>query len=212
MTKQTINLLGGLVVVAILFIGVFLGVLPRLHDAQQSHQQRDTVARQNQTQQMLISAYGAQRKQLPAVQAELASLQQQIADGPHLEQLIDVASNLPGGAVLVSITPGDASSATGAAPAAAPSASATPGATPGAAPAGSGSGAFQALPVSLVVTLAKAADAPAVLDKLRAGPRLFAIDHVTLAGAGAPSAGSGAKAGGTTLTVDGRVFMKQAAQ
>jgi len=195
MTKQTINLLGGLLVVVILLAGVFLGVLPRVHDAQQSHQQRDTVAMQNQTQQTLISAYAEQRKQLPTLQAEVASLKQQIADGPHFEQLIDVASDLPGGAVLVSITPGDGTDGTSAS------------GTTGAAPSDTSTGGFQSLPVTVVVTLPKVSDAPAVLDKLRAGPRLFAIDHVTLAGSE-----SGTKGGGSTLTVAGRVFMKEAAQ
>ena len=202
MTKQTINLLGGLLVVVIVLAGVLLGVLPRLNQAGQSHRERDAVAMRNQTQQTLIAAYAQQRAQLPALRAEVAVLKQQIANGPHLEQLIDVASDLPAGAVLRSITPGE--SAAGAA--ASGSAGSTSGAAE-AAPQSTGTGGFEALPVSVVVSLHKPADAPAVLDKLRAGPRLFAIDHVTLA-----SSGADGKGGGSTLTVDGRVFMTEAAQ
>jgi len=208
MTKQTINLLGGLLVVVIVLAGIFLGVVPRLNQAAQSHQDRDAVAMQNQTQQTLISAYAQQRQQLPGLQAQVASLKRQIAAGPHLEQLIDVASGLPDGAALVSITP--AGSSGSGAVAASPSASvtATPGATPSGAASGTVASGFEALPVTVVVSLRKPADAAAVLDRLRAGPRLFLIDHVTLAG----SAASGSKSGaGATLTVAGSVFMNAGA-
>ncbi|UDY23074.1 hypothetical protein [Nocardioides sp. Kera G14] len=194
MTKQTINLLGGLVVAVILLVGLLLGVLPRLHEASESHQERDTVAMQNDTQQTLISVYAKQRAQLPALQAEVADLKQQIATGPHLEQLIDVASQLPAGAVLRSISPGSESNGTAQAPTT----------DTGAAAQGS---AFQSIPVTLVVELGKPADATQVMEKLRSGPRLFAIDHATLKS----GAGSGGK-GSSTLTVEGRVFATGAAQ
>jgi hypothetical protein len=197
MTKQTINLLGCLVVALILLAGALFGVMPRWHDASQHEHDRDRVAINNQTQQSLIAAYATQRTRLPALQAEVSALKQQIADGPHLEQLIDVAAQLPAGAVLRSITPQDTAAQPGATTPTAPTAAQT-----------DMSASFQAYPVTLVVDLNRAADAPAVLDRLRAGPRLLAIDHVALAGsAGSPGGGKG----GSTLTVDGRVFLDQEA-
>ncbi|MCA1981266.1 hypothetical protein [Nocardioides nematodiphilus] len=191
MTKQTITLLGAVLAVAVLLAGILLGVLPRLDQASQSRQERDSVAIQNNTQQALIAAYAQQRSKLPALQSEVADLKQQIASGPHLEQLIDVASRLPGGAVLVSITPGE-------------SGDGTPGAGAGTQPTpASGQAAttgFQSVPVTMVVALGRSADAAQVLQKLRAGPRLLAIDHATLE----PGAAQG---GVATLTVEGRVFM-----
>ena len=191
MTRQTINLLGAVLTVAVLLAGVLLGVLPRLDQASQSRQERDTVAAQNTTQQMLISTYARQRATLPQLQSEVADLKQQIASGPHLEQLIDVASDLPGGAVLVSITPGESSSG------------ASSGAGPAPGPSPAPAAGVQAVPVTLVVALGRTADAAQVLQKLRSGPRLLAIDRATLAPAGD-------KAGVATLTVEGRVFVRGA--
>lgn len=197
MTKHTINLLGGLVVTLILVAGVLLGVLPGWGRAGQHDQDRAQVAARNQTQQVLIDAYAAQRAKLPELQAQVAALKQQIADGPHLEQLIDVASHLPSGAVLRSITPQDGATAQAAPVApATPSTTASPGAT---------GGAFQEFPVTMVIDLRGTSDAPAVLDRLRAGPRLLAMDHVTLA----QTAASETHSGGATLTIDGRVFIDQ---
>lgn len=187
MTKQTINLLGAVLTVAVLLVGIVLGVLPRLDHASESRQQRDSVALQNNTQQMLITTYAQQRATLPTIQSELADLKRQIAAGPHLEQLIDVASQLPGGAVLVSITPGESSSGpAGGGAAAAPSQAPATGIEP--------------IPVTMVIALGRSADAGQVLQKLRAGPRLLAIDRATLAAGGDQGSVS-------TLTVEGRVFM-----
>jgi Tfp pilus assembly protein PilO len=180
MTRQTINFLGGVVVTAIVVLGLFLGVLPRWQQAGAAENERRVVALQNQGQQALIAALAAQRRQLPQLQAQVAALKQQIASGPHLEQLIEVAAALPAGSALRSITP-----------------------APGTArPAAAG---FRSLPVTIVIDLRQADAAAKTLDGLRAGPRLLAIDQATLA-----SGGSG-KATKYTLTVDGRVFMNQAA-
>lgn len=187
MTKQTINLLGAVLTVAVLLVGIVLGVLPRLDHASESRQQRDSVALQNNTQQMLITTYAQQRATLPTIQSEVADLKRQIAAGPHLEQLIDVASDLPGGAVLVSITPGESSSGP-----AGDGAAAAPSQAPAA--------GIQPIPVTMVIALGRSADAGQVLQKLRAGPRLLAIDRATLAAGGDQGSVS-------TLTVEGRVFM-----
>jgi hypothetical protein len=205
MTRRTINILGGVLVAAIVVLGLVLGVLPRWQQAGAAESERRSVALQNQGQQALIATLSAQRQQLPQLQAQVAALKQQIAAGPHLEQLIDVAGALPAGATLRSITPVP-STAQPAAPAASssPTASPTagPAASPGSAPATAG---FRSLPVTIVINLRRASDAAKALDGLRAGPRLLAIDQATLA------AGGSSKATAYALTVDGRVFMNQAA-
>jgi TolA-binding protein len=211
MTRQTINLLGGVVVLGIALLGVFLGALPRWQAADQAEATRRTVASQNQTQEIRIVALGEQRRQLSTLQSQVAALKQQIASGAHLEQLIELASDLPGEARLRSITPGQAS-----APGmpASPGASTTP--APSTAPsegtaamagtaATAGAAAFEALPVTIVIDLRRADDAPQVLDKLRAGPRLLAIDQAMLAPSGAASKGPA-----YSLTVSGQVFLNQA--
>lgn len=201
MTRRTINILGGVLVAAIVVLGLFLGVLPRWQQAGAAESERRSVALQNQGQQALIATLSAQRQQLPQLQAQVAALKEQIAAGPHLEQLIDVAGALPAGATLRSITPVP-STAQPAAPAASASPTASPTAGPGSVPATAG---FRSLPVTIVINLRRAGDAAKALDGLRAGPRLLAIDQATLA------AGGSSKATAYALTVDGRVFMNQAA-
>lgn len=201
MTRQTINILGGVLVAAIVVLGLFLGVLPRWQQAGSAERERRSVALQNQGQQALIATLSAQRKQLPQLQAQVAALKEQIAAGPHLEQLIDVAGALPAGATLRSITPVPGTAQPGS-PSASPSPTASPTTSPGSAPA---TAAFRSLPVTIVVNLRRPSDAAKALDGLRAGPRLLAIDQATLA------AGGSSKATAYALTVDGRVFMNQAA-
>ena len=198
MTRQSINVLGGALVAAIVVLGLFLGVLPRWQQAGAAESERRSVVLQNQGQEALIAALGAQRRQLPQLQAQVTALKQQIASGPHLEQLIDVAAALPAGAALRSITP-----VPGTAPPASPTASPSPngGSAIGRDAATAG---FRSLAVTIVVDLRRASDAAKALDALRAGPRLLAVDQATLA-----SGGTG-KATTYTLTVDGRVFMNQA--
>lgn len=185
MTRQTINLFGALLVAVIILVGVLLGVLPHLSQASQNHQQRDTVAQQNQTQETLIEAYARRREQLPALQQQVETLRRQITDGPHLEQLIALSARLPDGATLVSITPQETADGE--------SANVTD------------ESGFASRSVTLGIELRNAADAAAVLDGLRAGPRLFAIDHVVLGDSGVE-----AKKGTALLTVTGRVFMREA--
>jgi len=194
MTRQTINLLGILVIGAILVLGLLLVALPRWNAAHDADAQRSTVELQNQSQQALISAYAQQRQQLPQLQSEVVALKQQIAPGPHLEQVIELASDLPSGAVLRSITPTVSD----------PTAAASPAAS---APAGGSASGFTALPVTVVIGLRQPADAAKVLDKLRSGPRLLAVDRATLA-PGSSGAGLDARAS-YTLTVGGRVFLHE---
>lgn len=191
MTKQTINLLGGIVVAAIVVLGLLVGVLPRWSAARTADADRATVAAQNQNQQLRNAALAGQRSHLPALQADVAALKQQIPSGPHLEQLIAVAADLPAHAVLRSIAPGGGEASGGAA-------AASP------APETSTSNGFAALPITMVIDLHRAGDAPAVLDKLRTGPRLLAIDQASVT-----SASSGDGSTRYTLTVTGRVFMAQ---
>lgn len=192
MTKQTINLLGGVVVAAIVVLGLLVGVLPRWSAARTADQDRQTVAAQNQNQQLRNTALAAQRSHLPELQADVAALKQQIPSGPHLEQLIEVAATLPDHAVLRSITPGQGDTS-GGAPAAPP------------APPTSTSDGFAALPITIVIDLRRAGDAASVLDKLRTGPRLLAIDQASVT-----SGSAGDASPSSTLTVRGRVFMAQA--
>lgn len=195
MNRQAINLLGGLLVAAIVLLGVVVGVLPRWQEARAAADQRQTVALQNQQQQAAIAALAQQRQQLPQMQTQVDALEQQIPSSPRLDQLIDLTTGLPDGAVLQTFTPG-ATPTSGSASTTTPSTAAPT------------DGGFQQLPVTLTIGLRDASDAAAVLDRLRAGPRLLAIDDATLAGGGDAGA-SGAS--GATLTVAGRVFLNPGA-
>jgi hypothetical protein len=191
MTKQTINLIGGVVVGAIVVLGLLFGVLPRLSAARTADTDRDSAAMQNRNQQMLNAGLAAQMATLPTLQAEVAALKQEIPSGPHLEQLIKVVGGLPAGATLRSITPG---TGVGTAASSAP------------APQATGAGDFISVPVTMVFDVRQLADSAAVLDTLRAGPRLFAVDTV-----GVAASGDAGKKAGYTLTVTGRAFAADAA-
>lgn len=208
MNRQAINLLGGLLVVVIVLLGVVVGVLPRWQQARSDGDARQTVAAQNQTQESLIAALAQQRQQLPQLQAQVDELEQEIPSAPRLDQLIDLTTGLPRGAVLRSLTPGDSASSGTTSSGTASSGTASSGTTATAPGATTVPGGFQELPVTLAIDLKQASDADAVLDALRGGPRLLAIDEATVTGG---DGGTGAGSGGATLTVTGRVFMNPAA-
>jgi type II secretory pathway pseudopilin PulG len=186
MNRQAINLLGGLVAAVLVLLGVVLGVLPHWQQARSDAADRQSVALQNQAQQTLIAGLAAQRQQLPQLQAQVAALEQQIPSAPRLDHLIDLTTGLPAGAVLRTITPGTAT-----ADATTPATASTTG--------------FQQVPVTLTIDLRQPADAAQVLDRLRAGPRLLAIDEATV------GQGSGTGSAEASLTVTGRVFLNPGA-
>lgn len=196
MNRQAINLLGGLVVVVIVLLGVVVGVLPRWQDARAAAADRQSVASQNQQQEAAIAVLAQQRQQLPQLQSQVDALEQQIPSSPRLDQLIDLTTGLPDGAVLQTFTPGGT-------PAAGSATTTTPSTTAPTA------GGFQQLPITLTIGLRNASDAPAVLDRLRGGPRLLAIDEATVAGGGGTVTSGGGSA--ATLTVAGRVFLNPGA-
>jgi len=189
MNRQAINLLGGLVVVVLVLLGIVVGVLPRWQEARSAVSDKQTVALANQEQETVIAALAQERQQLPQLQTQVNALEQQIPSSPRLDQLIDLTTGLPDGASLQTFTPGGTSTSGSAT-------TTTPTPT---------SGGFQQLPVTLTIGLRQASDAAAVLDRLRGGPRLLAIDEATVAAGGTTGGSGGASA--ATLTVTGRVFL-----
>ncbi|UJP10277.1 hypothetical protein L2X99_00705 [Microbacterium sp. KUDC0406] len=91
MTRQLINLVGGLVAVLVLVAGVLLIGLPMYSNAQATAAEADQVALGNQTQQTIIDGLRAQEKKSDELDAELAKLRRQIAPEPRADDIVALA-------------------------------------------------------------------------------------------------------------------------
>jgi len=186
MTKQTINLLGGLAVGAILAAGLFLGALPRWQAAQEADDERGTVVTQNQSQELVIASMRERSDELGRLRSQVKALRKQVPAEPDLEQVVALGVRAEReGAVLRSVSP------TAAEDAAQPAPEATAPTT----------GGFEEVPVTIVIDLRRPDSVPTVLDALRDGPRRLAIDSASLAGS------EGEEGATYALTVSGRVFV-----
>lgn len=223
MTRQLINLIGGLVTVLVLVAGVVLIGLPMYSGAQAAGKEADDVARGNATQQIVIDGLRVQEAQFDQLEDEVAQLRRQIAVEPRVDDVVALALaavSAQGGTL-------DSVSATEAVPfavrvdeqAPAPAAEADPGtaeasatdaaadgaadataaaSAPVAAPA-SGADTQLQVPVTLAMTAPSVEAATSIVDALRRGPRMLAVTQATTT----------SEEGGVKLNVEVLVFVNR---
>ncbi|BDZ40600.1 hypothetical protein [Microbacterium suwonense] len=194
MTKQLINLIGGLVCAVVLVAGGFLFALPQYLQAEGTEQAAQSARQNNATQQSIIDALRVQQSDSASLEADIAALRAQIPAEPHIDDIVRlalIAAARHGGAV-DSVAPGDpvpfaARTAVEGAPASKPAdaeagsseASASPGSSTS-----TGSGASAAsdprqVPIEITFTPPSVQAATDIVDALRAGPRVVAIVQAT---------------------------------
>lgn len=222
--KQLINLLGVVVVIAVLVAGIALIALPMYGSSQTTDASARAVAQTNEIYDIQVQTLSAERDRMDEVTAGLADLRRQIAAIPQLDDVFEIviASAAEVGGTITSVSAGDPEAWTargtaddGAAAAAPTPESATPEAetssesTPAAdggtaaatdstsapdASAPAGESPWQQVPLTIVVDLGDASQASAFIDALGRGPRLIAPIDGTL--------------GDGTLTVTALAFIR----
>lgn len=227
MTRQLINLIGGLVTVLVLVAGVVLIGLPMYSGAQAAGKEADDVARGNATQQIVIDGLRVQEAQFDQLEDDVAQLRRQIAVEPRVDDVVALALaavSAQGGTL-------DSVSATEAVPfavrvdeqAPAPAAEADPGtadasatdenadaktdgaadataaASAPAAAAASGADTQLQVPVTLAMTAPSVEAATSIVDALRRGPRVLAVTQATTT----------SEEGGVKLNVEVLVFVNR---
>lgn len=198
MNKQLVNLIGAAASAAILLLGILVFALPLFSSANNTMRDAAGVASQNATQQSVLDGLTAQSGQISAIQAEVAELRLEIPETEHLEDVIElsaVAAATHGGR-LKTVTPGTAgpftprtvevvAEGTGepVTPVEEPVAEETNAAdaetdveTPAPAPSPAvGAEGPQQVEVTVTFDTPDVATATAIVDALRAGPRLVAV-------------------------------------
>ncbi|WP_127818312.1 hypothetical protein [Microbacterium sp. CPCC 204701] len=208
--KQLINLLGVVVVIAVLVAGIALIALPMYGSSQTTDASARAVAQTNEIYDVQVQTLSAERDRMDEVTAGLADLRRQIAAIPQLDDVFEIviASAAEVGGTITSVSAGDPEAwsargtaddgAAAGAPAAEPAAPGSePTATAPAADAGTdvatgstsapddtapaGESPWQQVPLTIVVEVGDASQASAFVDALGRGPRLIAPIDGTLA-------------------------------
>lgn len=207
MTRQLINLIGGLVTVLVLVAGVLLIGLPMYSGSKTADGEADDVARSNDTQQTVIDGLRAQQAKFDQLEAEVSQLRQQIATEPRVDDILAlaIAGAAEHGGTIDSLAATEAEpfavrtaeqGVDGAAPepvsaaasggvasdGSAPPAEETAGAAASAAPTSEPAASEtdqQQVKVTLGVTVPSVEAATAIVDSLRRGPRVVAITKAT---------------------------------
>lgn len=207
MTKSLVNLIGAAVTAGILLLGVLVCALPLLSTANATMASADDVATQNGTQQAVLDGLTAQSAEIGVVERELAELRSELPDSEHVEDVVELAADAARatGATLTAVRPAEATAfapRTAAVVAAetgvelAPAAS-DPDAGDGdgsaedgvpvdeaaaepAAPEAATADGSQQVTVTVEFDAADVATLTALLDALRAGPRLVAVTGATV--------------------------------
>lgn len=199
--KNAINLIGGVLIGAILLLALLAGALPMWEQTQATNEEADRVAAQNAVQRTQIDALARQKAELPTLQKRVGRLQEQMPSVPALESLVRAGNASVGDDVqLQKIEPGviapfvpreepvDLSEDAAQQP-------------PAAAPAeGEAAAGLQQIPVTIVAGAKTAEAAVAFLDRLREGPRLLGVDSATITDEGSEKMPY-------TVTLTGRVFV-----
>lgn len=184
--KQLVNLIGAAASVAIILIGVFVFAIPMYSSATSVNDDADRAQRQNDTSQVVLTALQTQAADMTKLNADMAALRAQITTKPHIEDVIALATTSAAahGGVVTAVAPTaavafsqrsaavDASGNTvntGSTPAATSAPSNT------AASAADASQGPQQNSVTVSIDVPDATAATAILDGMRAGPRLIAI-------------------------------------
>ncbi|TAM69501.1 MAG: hypothetical protein EPN48_09085 [Microbacteriaceae bacterium] len=217
--------------VAVVAIGVLLGVQPQLAAAAAADAQRASIVADNATKQAVLDKLKSDYRQLPELKAQLSELEASVPPSANLPQFIDAIGALAAstGTTIASITPSDAqayappvnaaaAAAAGSAaadskstPAASPSPAATTPAPTPTAPAAPQAPATVTNPqitaanfVAIPITIGitgSYAQALAFVDGLQHGTRLFLV--TTFASAGSDSNA----AGPTSWTIGGYAYV-----
>lgn len=208
--KQLINLLGAVVVIAVIVAGIALIALPMYAASQTTDASARTVAQTNDIYEIQVQTLAAEQERMDEITADLASLRRQITAIPQLDDVFEIiiASAEETGATISSVSAGDPEAWTprgsaGADPGAppAPAEEAPAGEVPNESTAGEGliegmdpAGAaaappdaaapsdspFRQVPLTIVVELSDAAQAAAFIDALGRGHRLISPIDGTL--------------------------------
>lgn len=111
LSRQLINLAGGLAVVVVLALGILLVALPTFNQARATEQQADEIAATNDVYDIQVETLRGQQSQLGDLERELAALRAQIPATPlndEVFELIGEAVEATGGVTVETITAADA--------------------------------------------------------------------------------------------------------
>jgi hypothetical protein len=205
--KSLVNVIGGAVTAGILLLGVLVGALPLWSNANATMKSADDVAMQNQTQQAVLDGLTAQAAELDSVQREVDALHLELPMNERTEDLVEIAgvAAYRVGATLVAVRPADAAAfaprtpevvaaetgveleAAASEPAVDPTTGEAVTEDSGAAdaaavpdPAAAPADGPQQLTVTVEFDAPDVATATALVDALRAGPRLVSVTGVTV--------------------------------
>ena len=214
MNKQLVNLIGGVAALAIMILGIVVFAVPQYTAANATNGMADGVAASNASQQAALDALTTQAADTTQLDADVARLRAEIPTTEHLDDvlLLAVQAAQAAGGTVTALTPGSAeafaartadpavSPAPGApaAPAPAPAARGAPADSNAAAGGAAGAaGTPHQIPLTVTIDAPDVPSATRILDALRSGKRLVAVQQgmvVSKAGSapGAP--------GGVTLT------------
>ena len=226
MTKQLINLLGGLVVIAVLALGIIVVAVPMFSQAGTTDNETRAVAQANDLYEIQVTSLRAEADRFDAITANLEMLRQQIAPAPQIDDAHELAVRAATAtdAVVVSViasepvawrertadvamgvevaqpTPDDAGAPVEGEPQPLPEAGAEEAEVPPAAgpPEDEASPQLQ-VPLSITVEVADAAQGAAYLQALGAGPRLLSVESAELVQR---------EEGAMTLIVDALTFVR----
>lgn len=107
--RQLLNLLGAVVVIAIVVLGVTLVALPTYGTAQATDASTRDVAQTNDIYAMQVAQLSAEEKRIGEIDAEVAQLRQQITDIRKIDDVIEIVilAAVANGAAVESVTVGD---------------------------------------------------------------------------------------------------------
>jgi hypothetical protein len=192
--KQLVNLIGGAAALAIVILGVVVFAVPLYSTASTTNGEANRVASQNDTQQAVLDGLAAQAADTTELDADVDELRAEIPRTAHLDDVLYLAvqaAQAHGGTV-TALTKGDAtafaartaeveaSASGGTAPAPAASDASASGSASGDAsadPAATGADEATQTPVTVTIDAPDVAAATQILDALRAGPRLVAVQQ-----------------------------------
>ncbi|MFE7844609.1 hypothetical protein ACFUTX_05355 [Microbacterium sp. NPDC057407] len=88
--KQMINLLGAVVVIAVLVAGVTLAGLPLYSNAQATDASTRTVEQTNEIYEIQVAQLSAENERIDEIDADLASLEEEIPGLPRLDDVVEI--------------------------------------------------------------------------------------------------------------------------
>jgi hypothetical protein len=190
MNKQLVNRIGGAAALAIVLLGLVVFAVPLYSAANTTNAEAARVGSQNDLQQSVLDGLTAQAADTTQLDADVAELRSEIPKTAHLDDvlLLAVQAAQAEGGTVTGLAPGDTvvfaertaeAAASGGSAAPAPAPSATDAAGDAAAPDGADAAAeaSQQIPVTVTIDAPDVAAATRILDALRAGPRLVAVQQ-----------------------------------